>query len=75
MTVNCSKAVVALSSFLCMLDDFGGRGGEGGGEHVYVVVIVSIDYEPSTMICMPVTAGGGSNIAVAVACNKQGGMK
>ena len=79
MTVNCSKAVMALSSFLCMLDAIGGRGGEGGGgnggEHVYMVVIVSIDYEPSTMLCMPVIAGGGSNIAVAVACNKQGGMK
>ena len=45
------------------------------GEHVYMVVIVSVDYEPSTMLCMPVVAGGGSNIAVAMACNKQGGMK
>ena len=53
-----------------------GRGGGGGdGERVYVVVIVSVDYEPSTMLCMPVIAGGGSNIAVAVACNKQEGMK
>ena len=31
MTVNCSKAVMALSSFLCMLDAFGGRGGGGEG--------------------------------------------
>ena len=73
MTVNYSKAVMALSSFLHTLSDLGK--GRGGREHVYVVVIASVDYEPSTMLCMPVIAGGGSNIAVAVVCNKQGGIK
>ena len=42
---------------------------------MFMFVIAIVDYEPSTMLCMPVTAGGGSNIAVAVAFNKQGGKK
>ena len=34
---------------------------------------MTTDFEPSSMLCMPVSAEGSKNIAVAVAFNKQGG--
>ena len=41
-----------------------------------VEYFVNIGYEPSTMLCMPVTVGEGpAVIAVAVVCNKQGGKE